>query len=60
MTTGEEDASDESIEENMANQESEELYNVNLFRIKTSTDKAKPQLKSTKNDFTVEVIIWVV
>lgn len=57
MTTGEEEASDESIEENMANQESEELYNVNLFRIKTSTDKAKPQLKSTKNDFTVEVII---
>ena len=39
-------------------QQSEDLHNVNLFRIRTSTGKTKPQLKATKNsDFTIQVII---
>ena len=33
----------------------EDLYSVNLFRIRTSTDKSKPQLKKCKtSDFTVQ------
>ena len=36
----------------------EDLYSVNLFRIKTSTDKSKPQLKNTKtSDFNVQVVV---
>ena len=36
----------------------EDLHHINLFRIKCSTDKAKPQLKNVKNsDFNVQVII---
>ena len=36
----------------------EDLYSVNLFRIRTSTDKSKPQLKNCKtSDFTVQVVV---
>ena len=36
----------------------EDLYSVNLFRIRTSTDKSKPQLKKCKtSDFTVQVVV---
>ena len=38
--------------------EEEDLYSVNLFRIRTSTDKAKPQLKKfNTSDFTVQVVV---
>ena len=35
----------------------EEAYNINLFRIKMTKDCAKPQLKATKSDFNVQVVI---
>ena len=35
----------------------EDMYNINLFRIKASKGSAKPQLKSVKSDFTAQVVI---
>lgn len=43
---------------NEANQNEEDLYSINLFRIKSCIDKARPQLKKPKDtDFTVQVIV---
>ena len=54
MAAEEENLSDEQTEDN----DPEDLYNVNLFRIRTSTYKTKPQLKKMKtSDFRVQVIV---
>ena len=54
MAAEEESLSDEQTEDN----DPEDLYNVNLFRIRTSTDKTKPQLKKMKtSDFKVQAIV---
>ena len=35
----------------------EDMYNINLFRIKESKDSSKPQSKSVKSDFNAQVVI---
>ena len=35
----------------------EDMYSINLFRIKASKGSAKPHLKSVKSDFTAQVVI---
>ena len=40
-----------------ANDQEEDMYNINIFRIRSSKDSPKPRLKSAKNDFSVQVMI---
>ena len=45
------------IEKNESTVQEEDMYNINIFRIRSSKDTPKPVLKSTKNDFSVRVMI---
>ena len=45
------------IKKEESTMQEEDLYNINIFRIRSSKDTPKPTLKSTKNDFSIRVMI---